>query len=112
MSLTPGSIATLQHHAGSFQLDGPLSLLVSSARKTTVTVDDLTKTIPSQLSRVTDAQTVWATVLVAALMRKRMSSTKDTWLGMWEKAKLFVCGSLGGDEDLFMQLLDEAEKHV
>ena len=77
-----------------------------------MTVDDLTKTIPSQLSRVTDAQTVWATVLVAALMRKRMSSTKDTWLGMWEKAKLFVCGSLGGDEDLFMQLLDEAEKHV
>jgi hypothetical protein len=115
MRLEPITIALLQDHSGSFSLTEDIVELLAVNRRERgeqgekLTLAGLKQRIPTALSECADREDMWATLLVAALMMNGMASTRDTWIGMWEKAKEYVVERIG-DEDLFMELLEEAEK--
>jgi hypothetical protein len=121
MRLDPVNVALLQSHTGSVHLTDDLVKLLAlgldakdkgaelKKQNQKPTLAGLKQRIPGVIRERED---VWATLLAAALMKKYMGDTKETWVGLWEKAKTFVVERVGGKDGLFMALLEEAERCV
>jgi hypothetical protein len=112
--ITPASIAKLQSHDGSFRFDARLIGLLYSVNPSITSLEGLRLTLQSDVSlnERSRSSTVWATILVAAVMRKRMLETKDVWAEMWAKAKEYVVDEVEGGESVFLYMLDLLEWFV
>uniref|UniRef100_A0A8H7XQN0 VWFA domain-containing protein n=1 Tax=Psilocybe cubensis TaxID=181762 RepID=A0A8H7XQN0_PSICU len=114
--------ANMQRFDGSFVLDAQLHVLMGNSRRN-VSLERLREAIPARLkervgANVHEAETVWATVLVAAYLKKSLPQEKEVWIGLWDKAAAYVEGKVGrtasqGLEGLsFARLVLEASRLV
>ncbi|PPQ99693.1 hypothetical protein CVT26_009147 [Gymnopilus dilepis] len=99
------SVAQLQQYDGSFDLDDKLCQLMGKK----LSLTKLNRTIPPHIRRLREAGKVWATVLAAAFMKKHLGDSRETWIGLWQKAATYVKSVLGDDCSL-SSLIDEASK--
>lgn len=107
-----GPIVRLQFHDGSFAMNDSLIKLLGESKPSLVetpTTEALKSKVPNSIRSNPLAETVWATVLAVALLRKTMLDNVEEWRGMWKKAKQFVLEAIGGNETMFVLLLEDAE---
>jgi hypothetical protein len=102
------ALARLQSFDGAFALDSRLVRLLFG----TASEDKLKSSIPASVKGTGKADSIWATVVACKFLEVKLTSEKEVWEGMWEKAKTFVETELtnSGLNVPFEELAKEAAK--
>ncbi|KZS96829.1 VIT-domain-containing protein [Sistotremastrum niveocremeum HHB9708] len=119
------AVATLQSYDGSFNFDNSLLSLIFSPNSTSSSptmnqgyqntyarLQSLKLATPSFIKSSPNADKVWATALAAAYLHDRLADEKDVWVGLFEKARVFVERAMPGQVGVFERLVEEARSLI
>jgi hypothetical protein len=96
--------ARLQAFDGSFDLSVSLLSIFPSSPS----IQKWQDAAPESIKSKTNAEKIWATVVVAALLSVKLAGEKEVWEWIYEKAQDYVNGELEGQQITFELLLQEA----
>ena len=93
------AIVSLQQFSGAWHLNEDLAKICGRS------LSNLQSSLPASLSSLSDKESVWATLLVVAILKRRHSSVEDEWELCVEKAMLWLKGRLESTSESVEALL-------